>query len=161
MSRRRMILMNEQEEEKVKEWVTIVDTVTTEEFQNPVYDALPDGSKIENYDFREVAAYVYYNANEAQATSGYIKLQLTDVNGNIASVQTTRGIQKTGYYRAVLNVQLGNTFNLCDAQDSVNTSLSKATIYDSTETILSTLKKISIISYANIGAGSKIKIMAR
>ena len=83
MSRRRVMLMNGQEDdEEMRDWVTIVDTVTTEEIMNPSYSALPDGNKIEDYNFREVVVYVIYNANEAQTTSGYVRLSLTDIDGN-------------------------------------------------------------------------------
>lgn len=145
----------------MKEWTTIADVVTTEEIMNPSYSALPDGSKIEDYNFREVAAYVVYKANEAQSTSGYVRLTLTDVNGKSGSFQTTKGIQKTGYYRCLLHMQLGSIFTLYSAQESTNTSLSPSTGYDNGEKVLSTLAKIQLFSYANIGVGSTIKIMAR
>lgn len=145
----------------MRDWVTIVDTVTTEEIQNPSYSTLPDGSDIKDYNFREVAIYISYNANEAQSTSGYVRLTLTDVNGKSGSFQTTKGIQKTGYYRCLLHMQLGSIFTLCSAQDSVNTTLTPSSGYDSGEKVLSTLTKIQLFSYANIGVGSTIKIMAR
>lgn len=162
MIRRRMVKNQyNQEDDEMKEWTTIIDTVTTEEMQNPSYEIIPDGSRIEDYDFREIAAYVVYNANESQATSGYVRLQVTDVAGNTAYVQTMRGIPKSGYYRCLLHMNLGSVINLYSAYDSVNTSLAPTSMYDSPVDILSRLKRISIISYANIGANSTIKIMAR
>ena len=154
--------MNGQEDdEEMRDWVTIVDTVTTEEIMNPSYSALPDGNKIEDYNFREVVVYVIYNANEAQTTSGYVRLSLTDIDGKTASVQTTKGIQKTGYYRCLIHMQIGSVLTLCNAQESTNTAFSPATTYGAEEKLLSTIKFINLISYANIGVGSTIKIMAR
>ena len=155
MNRRRMMLMNAQEEDEVKEWTTIADVVTTEEITNPSYDV------DEDCNYREFAVYAMYNANEAQTTSGYVKAELVDVNGTKATVQTMAGVPKTGYYRCTFHIILGSTINLYDALASNNTSLIPAAIYGSTETVLAAVKKINIVSYANIGVGSKIKIMAR
>lgn len=158
---RRRLMIARKEDDEMRDWVTIVDTVTTEEIMNPSYSALPDGNKIEDYNFREVVAYVIYNANEAQTTSGYVRLSLTDIDGKTASVQTTKGIQKTGYYRCLVHMQIGSVLTLCNAQESLNTTFSPAVIYDSEEKVLSAIKVINLISYANIGVGSTIKIMAR
>lgn len=155
MNRRRMMFMNGQEENEMKEWTTIADTVTTEEIMNPSYDVAEDRN------YREFAVYTMYNANEAQTTSGYVRVELTDVNGTKVTVQSTTGVPKSGYYRCVFHIVLGNIINLFDVKASVNTSLSSVGMYEGTETVLSNVKKISILSYANIGVGSKIKIMAR
>lgn len=139
----------------MKEWTTIADTVTTEEIKNPSYDVAEDRN------YREFAVYIMYNANEAQTESSYVKAKLTDVNGTSVTVQSMKGIPKSGYYRCVFHIVLGNIINLFDLKASVNTMLSSDSMYDGTETVLCNVKKISIISYANIGVGSKIKIMAR
>lgn len=144
-----------QEVEEMKEWTTIADIVTTEEIMSPSYDVAEDRN------YREFAVYTMYNANEAQITSGYVRVELADVNGAKVTVQSTAGIPKSGYYRCVFHIVLGNIINLFDVKASTNTSLSPIGMYDGTETVLSNVKKISIISYANIGVGSKIKIMAR
>ena len=155
MIRRRMMMQMTQEVEEVKEWTTIADVVTTEEITNPSYDV------DEDCNYREFAVYAMYNANEAQTASGYVKVELVDVNGTKATVQTMAGVPKTGYYRCVFHIILGNTINLYDASASNNTSLTPTGIYGSTETVLTAVKKINVVSYANIGVGSKIKIMAR
>ena len=144
-----------QEVENMKEWTTIADIVTTEEIMNPSYDVAEDRN------YREFAVYTMYNANEAQAASGYVRVELTDVNGTKAGVQSQNGVPKSGYYRCVFRLILGNIINLYDVKTSTNTSLGPSGMYESTDTVLSNVKKISIISYANIGVGSKIKIMAR
>lgn len=154
MNRRRIMLQG-QEENEVKEWTTIADTVTTEEIMNPSYDVAEDRN------YREFAVYTMYNANEAQTTSGYVRVNLTDVNGAIVTVQTMAGVPKSGYYRCIFHIVLGNIINLFDVKASSNTSLTPVSMYEETETVLSNVKKIGIISYANIGVGSKIKIMAR
>lgn len=111
--------------------------------------------------YREFAVYTMYNANEAQTTSGYVRVELTDVNGTRATVQATSGIPKSGYYMCVFHIILGDIINLFDTKASSNTLLSPVSIYAETEKVLSNVKKINIVSYANIGIGSKIKIMAR
>lgn len=155
MSRRRTMLMNGQEENEMKEWTTIADVVTTEEIMNPSYTIEQECN------YREFAVYTMYNANETQTTSGYIKVELTDVNGAKVPVQSTAGIPKSGYYRCVFHIILGNIINLFDVKASNNTSLSSTAMYEGTETVLSNVKKMDIISYAKLGVGSKIKIMAR
>lgn len=144
-----------QEVEEMKEWTTIADIVTTEEIMNPSYDVAEDRN------YREFAVYTMYNANEAQTTSGYVRVELTDVNGANVTVQSMAGVPKSGYYRCVFHIVLGNIINLFDVKASSNTSLTTVSMYGETETVLSNVKKIGIISYANIGVGSKIKIMAR
>ena len=155
MSRRRTMLMDGQEENEMKEWTTIADVVTTEEIMNPSYTIEQECN------YREFAVYIMYNANEAQTTSGYVRVGLTDVNGANATVQSTAGIPKSGYYRCVFHIILGNIINLFDVKASNNTSLSSTAMYEGTETVLSNVKKMDIISYAKLGVGSKIKIMAR
>ena len=115
----------------------------------------------EDRNYREFAVYTMYNANEAQTTSGYVRVELTDVNGANVTVQSMAGVPKSGYYRCVFHIVLGNIINLFDVKASSNTSLTTVSMYGETETVLSNVKKIGIISYANIGVGSKIKIMAR
>ena len=139
----------------MKEWTTIADVVTTEEIMNPSYDV------DEDCNYREFAAYVVYNANEAQTTSSYVKVELVDVNGTNVTVQTTAGVPKSGYYRCVFHVILGSIINLYDVKTSVNTLVTPSGTYDTTEKVLAAVKKINVVSYANIGVGSKIKIMAR
>ena len=155
MSRRRTMLMNGQEDEEMKEWTTIADVVTTEEIMNPSY------AIEQECNYREFAVYTMYNANEAQTTSGYVRVDLTDVNGVKVSVQSTAGVPKSGYYRCVFHMILGNIINLFDVKASNNTSLSPTAMYEGTETVLSNVKKMDILSYAKLGVGSKIKIMAR
>lgn len=150
-----MMMAKAQEVEEMKEWTTIADTVTTEEIMNPSYDVAEDSN------YREFAVYTMYNANEAQTESSYVRVELIDVNGTNVTVQTMKGVPKYGYYRCVFHIVLGNIINLFDVKASVNTLLSPDGMYDGTETVLSNVKKIRIISYANIGVGSKIKIMAR
>ena len=144
-----------QEVEAMKEWTTIADIVTTEEIMNPSYDVAEDRN------YREFAVYTMYNANEAQKTSSYVRVELKDVNGANVTVQTMEGVHKSGYYRCIFHIVLGNIINLFDVKASSNTSLNPVSMYEVTETVLSNVKKIRIISYANIGVGSKIKIMAR
>ena len=139
----------------MKEWTTIADVVTTEEIMNPSY------AIEQECNYREFAVYTMYNANEAQTTSGYVRVELTDVNGAKVTVQTTAGVPKSGYYRCVFHVILGNIINLFDVKASNNTSLSPTAMYEGTETVLSSVKKMDILSYAKLGVGSKIKIMAR
>ena len=139
----------------MKEWTTIADTVIEKETMNPSFDIDQD----QNY--REFAVYVSYNANEQQATSGYVRVSLTDQNGLTATVQTTAGIPKTGYYRCAFHVVLGSVINLFDVKASTNTLLAPTTIYETSDKVLSAVKKLNIISFANIGVGSAIKIMAR
>lgn len=155
MLRRRMMMQMTQEVEDMKEWTTIADVVTAEEIMNPSYDVAEDRN------YREFAVYTMYNANEAQTTSGYVRAELIDVNGAKVTVQSMAGVPKSGYYRCVFHIVLGNIINLFDVKTSNNTSLSSSGMYGGTETVLSNVKKISILSYANIGVGSKIKIMAR
>ena len=155
MSRRRVMLMNGQEDEEMKEWTTIADVVTTEEIMNPSY------AIDQECNYREFAVYAMYNANEAQTTSSYVRVELTDVNGAKVTVQSTAGVPKSGYYRCVFHMILGNIINLFDVKASNNTSLSSTAMYEETETVLSNVKKIDIVSYAKLGVGSKIKIMAR
>ena len=147
--------MNGQEDEEMKEWTTIADVVTTEEIMNPSY------AIDQECNYREFAVYAMYNANEAQTTSGYVRVELTDVNGAKVTVQSTAGVPKSGYYRCVFHMILGNIINLFDVKASNNTSLSSTAMYEETETVLSNVKKIDIVSYAKLGVGSKIKIMAR
>ena len=147
--------MNGQEENEMKEWATIADIVTTEEIIHPSYEIQRDCN------FREFAIYLVYNANEAQTTSGYIRTELTDINGKSVSVQTTGGVPKTGYYKCVLHVILGDVLNLFDARTSNSDLLNPVSIYCGTETVLSNVIRIKFMSYANLGVGSKIKIMAR
>ena len=139
----------------MKEWTTIADVVTTEEIMNPSY------AIEQECNYREFAVYTMYNANEAQATSGYVRVDLTDVNGVKVAVQSTAGVPKSGYYRCVFHIILGNIINLFDVKASNNTSLSSTAMYEGTETVLSNVKKMDILSYAKLGVGSKIKIMAR
>ena len=139
----------------MKEWTTIADVVTTEEIMNPSY------AIDQECNYREFAVYTMYNANEAQTTSGYVRVDLTDVNGANVTVQSTAGVPKSGYYRCVFHMILGSIINLLDVKASNNTSLSSAAMYAGTETVLSNVKKIDIVSYAKLGVGSKIKIMAR
>jgi len=75
MERRRMMMAKAQEVEEMKEWATIADIVTTEEIMNPSYTIGQECN------YREFAVYIMYNANEAQTTSGYVRVELTDVNG--------------------------------------------------------------------------------
>ena len=147
--------MNGQEDEKMKEWTTIADVVTTEEIMHPGYEIQRDCN------FREFAIYLVYNANEAQTTSGYIRTELTDINGKSVSVQSMAGVPKSGYYRCVFHIILGNIINLFDVKASSNTSLTPISMYEGTETVLSNVIRIKFMSYANLGVGSKIKIMAR
>ena len=139
----------------MKEWTTIADVVTTEEIMNPSY------AIDQECNYREFAVYTMYNANEAQGTSGYVRVELTDVNGVKVDIQSTAGVPKSGYYRCVFHIILGSIINLLDVKASNNTSLSSTAMYDGTETVLSNVKKIDIVSYAKLGVGSKIKIMAR
>lgn len=89
-----MMMAKAQEVEEMKEWTTIADIVTTEEIMNPSYDVAEDRN------YREFAVYTMYNANEAQTTSGYVRVELTDVNGANVTVQSMAGVPKSGYYRA-------------------------------------------------------------
>lgn len=150
-----MLAERTEEGEGMKEWTTIADTVIEKETMNPSFDIDQD----QNY--REFAVYVSYNANEQQATSGYVRVSLTDQNGLTATVQTTAGIPKTGYYRCAFHVVLGSVINLFDVKASTNTLLAPTTIYEASDKVLSAVKKLNIISFANIGVGSAIKIMAR
>lgn len=154
MNRRRIMLQG-QEENGMKEWTTIADIVTTEEIMNPSYDVAEDRN------YREFAVYTMYNANEAQTTSGYVRVELTDVNGAKVTVQSTAGVPKSGYYRCVFHIVLGNIINLFDVKASSNTSLTPVSMYEGTETVLSNVIRIKFMSYASLGVGSKIKIMAR
>ena len=56
---------------------------------------------------------------------------------------------------------LGSVVNLFDVKASTNTSLAPTPIYETSDNVLSAVKKLNILSYANIGVGSIIKIMAR
>lgn len=150
-----MLTEGTEEGEGMREWTTIADTVVEKETMNPSF-AIDQGKN-----YREFAVYVDYKANEQQATSGYIRVSLTDTNGLIATVQTTAGIPKTGYYRCVFHVILGSVVNLFDVKASTNTSLAPTPIYETSDNVLSAVKKLNILSYANIGVGSIIKIMAR
>ena len=151
-----MLTEGTEEGEGMREWTTIADTVVEEETMNPSFDI----NQGKNY--REFAVYVEYKANEQQTTSGYVRVSLTDTNGLIATVQTTAGIPKTGCYRCVFHVILGSVVNLFDVKTSTSTLLlAPATIYETSDKVLSAVKKLNILSYANIGVGSIIKIMAR
>lgn len=155
LRRRTMMEQTGGDDDMAREWTTLVDEVIEEEIMNPSYDV--DA----NCNYREFAVYVLYNANEAGSGSGYVRVDLTDINGIAAGAQSMAGIPASGYYRATIHVTLGSSVNLFDIKSSNNTSFTPVAMYGSIDTVLDAVKKISIISYANIGAGSKIKIMAR
>lgn len=166
MNLRRRILnvMETEDEEEVKEWQTIVDMVTDEELSGSgnafIFTAMPDGTPIEGKGFREIAVYYKYNANSDGTASGYIATKITGVNGAATSAQTTAGIPATGYCRGYIHIVLGSLFNLFDVQQSVNTSMQSARYYDGSN-FIDEIRQIQILSYANAGVGSELKIMGR
>lgn len=164
MDLRRRALMAESEEE-MKEWQTIVDMVTEEELSGSgnafIFTTMPDGTPIEGKGLREIAVYYKYNANSDGATSAYIKLQIKGINGGIAAAQPSQGIPDKGYRRGYTRVVLGGLFNLFEVQQSTNTFMQPTGVYDSTSDFIDEVKQIQMLTYANVGAGSELKIMAR
>lgn len=161
---RRRTMLKQQEDEEVKEWQTIADMVTETELSGSgntfIFTAMPDGTPIKGKKFREIAVYCKYNANSDGATSGYIKTIIRGVNGATTAAQTTAGVPSTGYRRVYMHVTLGNLFNLFNVQQSINTSMQEAGFYDVTA-FIDEIERIQILTYANVGVGSEIKIMGR
>lgn len=163
---RRRMMMGQEEDEKMKEWQTIVDMVTEEEIFGGEgafeFTTMPDGTPIEGKGFREIAAYVDCKANSEGGTSAYIRLTAEDINGTRTGAQPTAGVPSSGYRRLYFHIMLGCIINLNAAWSSSTTSMSPITIYDVNGTsVLDEIKKIDLVSYAKIGAGTIIKIMGR